>query len=258
MKGFGVDYEPKKSSAFTLDEVYDFCRRADDKTYLCMKVMALLAVPGALRHCELYGLAPSDIIDRGDELVVTVRTQKSRSKSFIVLKNKDAAIDPVTLYRRYLALRPDQERAKKARHSIQDALFLTYRDGACSAMRIGQKTVAKVPSLIAKFLKLNSPEAYTGHAFRRTGATAAVNNGADLLTLKGVGDWKSDSVAQGYIADSDVLRRKRAACVQGLPPAKEVRVDVTAPAGISPVLNITGCTNVYVNLVSPASGVIPK
>lgn len=100
MKSFGVDYEPKKSRLFTLDEVYDFCRRADDKVHLCMKLVALLGITGALRHVELYELAPTDITDRGNELHVRIRSTKPhRAKMFIALANTEAAIDPVGTYR---------------------------------------------------------------------------------------------------------------------------------------------------------------
>jgi integrase len=256
ISAFGVDYEPKKSRVFTLDEVYDFCRRADDETYLAMKVMALIGMTGALRHSELYELAPTDIVDRGEELLVNIRhTKVHRRKQFIVLKHSDPAIDPVATYRRYLALRPDQSRMNKARNPPHSAVFLRYGKGTCSAARIGKKTIAKVPCAIATFLKLDSPAEYTGHAFRRTGATSMVNNGGDLLDVVALGDWKSNSVAQGYIAESDPLRRKRAALVQGLPPVKELRVDVTGAtvAGTQPIFNITGCTNVTVNLVAPGA-----
>lgn len=256
IRAFGVDYQPKKSRVFTLEEVYDFCRRADNNKYLAMKVMALIGMAGALRHSELYELAPTDIIDRGEELLVKIRSTKAhRRKTFIVLQNSEAAIDPVGIYRRYLGLRPDAARMNKARSPPHDAFFLRYQNGACSAMRIGKKTIGKSPTDIAAFLKLDSPAEYTGHAFRRTGATSCVNNGGDLLDVVALGDWKSNSVAQGYIADSDPMRRKRAALVQGLPAAKELRVDVAAAtvAGAQPIFNITGCTNVTVNIVAPGA-----
>lgn len=252
LKSYGVDYEPKKSKLFSLDEVYRFCREAPDEEYLAIKAISLIGIIGALRHGELYNLTLAHIVDRGHELFVTIAdTKPHRAKTFIVQQNPDTAVDPVTIYRRYLALRPDGERLNKARAVIADAVWLRYERGKCTAQRIGKKSIAEYPKRIATFLKLPTPEAYTGHAFRRTGATSAVNNGADLLQLKALGDWKSDSVAQGYLEDSEPAKRKRAALVQGLPAAKELRVDIPASAS-HPVFNITGCASVQIHYITPA------
>lgn len=45
------------------------------------------------------------------------------------------------------------------------------------------------------------PELYTGHCFRRNSATLLVNNCADIHQLKRYGDWKSSTVAEGYVDD---------------------------------------------------------
>ncbi|KAK9696285.1 hypothetical protein QE152_g32010 [Popillia japonica] len=43
---------------------------------------------------------------------------------------------------------------------------------------------------------------YTGHCFRRSAATMLANFGADLVTVKRLGCWKSSSVAETYIEES--------------------------------------------------------
>lgn len=250
IKSYGVDYQPKKSLLFSLEEIYTFCRDSDDQIYLAMKAIALLGMTGALRHTEIYSLNLEDIQDRGTELLVTIRSTKPhRSKSFIVQQHPDPLVDPVKIYRKYIALRPEPERLNKAKVPVNGPVWLRYERGKCSAQRIGKKTIAAMPTRIATFLKLASPEAYTGHAFRRTGATAAVNNGADLLQLKALGDWKSDAVAQGYLEDSEPAKRKRAAMVQGLPASKEMRLEVP-PSVTNPIFNITGCGSVNINYIA--------
>lgn len=72
---------------------------------------------------------------------------------------------------------------------------------------MGKNKFEGAPRLIAKFLNLPDVEKYTGHSFRRSSATMLVNAGADLLTLKAHGGWKSDSSAQRYIHNS--VNRKR-------------------------------------------------
>ena len=49
------------------------------------------------------------------------------------------------------------------------------------------------------------PKAYSLHSGRRGGATEAVRNGCDLLTLKRQGRWRSDDCPQLYV--DDVLNR---------------------------------------------------
>ena len=118
---------------------------------------------------------------------------------------------------------------------VGDALWLRYEKGKCSAQRIGSHSIAAPPSQIASFLKLPEPDKYTGHAFRRTAASALVEQGGDLLDLKQLGGWKSDSVAQGYVEDSAAGKRKRSEMLQGVEAAerglaKDVKLQALAGA----------------------------
>ena len=54
----------------------------------------------------------------------------------------------------------------------------------------------------ANYLKLEHPESYTGHSFRRTSATLLVNKGVDILGLKRHGTWRSSSVAKSFVEDA--------------------------------------------------------
>ncbi|XP_011695514.1 PREDICTED: fatty acid synthase-like [Wasmannia auropunctata] len=58
---------------------------------------------------------------------------------------------------------------------------------------MGKNLIAKIPQRVAEYLELPNPKTYTGHAFRRTSATLLVDAGADMLTLKRHGVWKSNS-----------------------------------------------------------------
>ncbi|KAJ8913120.1 hypothetical protein NQ315_006038 [Exocentrus adspersus] len=52
------------------------------------------------------------------------------------------------------------------------------------------------------FYRKYEPERYTGHCFRRTGATLVVDAGGDILSLKRAGGWKSSEIAMSYVDDS--------------------------------------------------------
>jgi hypothetical protein len=43
---------------------------------------------------------------------------------------------------------------------------------------------------------------FTGHSLRRTSATLLADSGANILTLKRHGSWKSNSVAESYVSAS--------------------------------------------------------
>ena len=69
-------------------------------------------------------------------------------------------------------------------------------------MPIGKNCIAKVPSKIAFLLNIENWKLYTGHSFRRTGATFLADAGADRGILKRAGRWESDSFAEGYVTES--------------------------------------------------------
>lgn len=75
-------------------------------------------------------------------------------------------------------------------------------DIKCVRQPMGSTKIGGLPRQIAAFLGLKDPEQYTGHCFRRTSATLLADSGADLITLKRHGGWKSSTVAEGYIEDS--------------------------------------------------------
>lgn len=84
-----------------------------------------------------------------------------------------------------------------------DRVFLTYIKGKCTVQPVGIHTIANMPRKIAEFLKLPHFQEYTGHCFRRTSATMLVEGGGSMFALKSLGGWRSSSVAEGYIEESE-------------------------------------------------------
>jgi hypothetical protein len=110
------------------------------------------------------------------------------------ITDEGCSFQPCVLYRKYAAFRP--------RQADQLRFFLTYRNGKCISLNVGQHTIGGVPKKIATYLRLQEPELYTGHSFRRSAATMVVDAGGDILTLKRAGGWKSSGIAEGYVDDS--------------------------------------------------------
>lgn len=67
---------------------------------------------------------------------------------------------------------------------------------------MGINTFGLCPLQIARFLKLDNPEKYTGHAFRRTSATIMANSGMTIDQIQRQVGWKSAAVANGYVEES--------------------------------------------------------
>lgn len=150
-----------------------------------------MGISGALRRDELVKMAIEDIQEENVVLIVTVPDTKTDKKRVFTVTN----IDFIKIYRKYAALRP--------KHIVNNRrIFLRYVNGKCTAQVVGVHTIGKMPSMIAKYLRLPYPETYTGHCFRRSSATLLANTGADMSILKRHGGWKSTTVAEGYVEDS--------------------------------------------------------
>jgi integrase len=67
---------------------------------------------------------------------------------------------------------------------------------------VGINTFGSCPLQIARYLELDDPEKYTGHAFRRTSATIMANSGMTIDQIQRQVGWKSAAVATGYVEES--------------------------------------------------------
>lgn len=136
-----------------------------------------------------------DIEEVGSMLIVKVpRSKTDKERSFVVKGELEEGLNFIDIYRKYANLRPT--------HTPHKRFFINYRNGKCSVQAVGVNTFAKIPCEIAKYLCLESSELYTGHCFRRSSATLLADTGANILTLKRHGGWKSATVAEGYVEES--------------------------------------------------------
>lgn len=157
-----------------------------------------MGLSGACRCDELKNLMIDDIKDMQSHLIVHIRkTKTGKSRTFMVVSVWNELtndLNLVEIYRKYLSLRPSSVSHRR--------LFINYQKGKCTVQPVGINKFAKIPQMIAKFLKISDASLFTGHCWRRTSATLLVDGGADLLTLKRHGGWKSSAVAERYLEDS--------------------------------------------------------
>lgn len=179
---------------------------APNETYLRHKLIALFATFGGLRISEVTDLKFENVAEKEDLLEITIERSKTDKNAtgfiFFVTKSSNSALCPLFYYSYYKALVNDPQPTSR--------LFRQKHADRYTKQALGKNQIALVPKDIASFLKLKNYESYTFHAFRRSGATLQANSGVSVMQLKQWGRWKSDSVAQTYVADSSFTKRQLA------------------------------------------------
>ncbi|XP_044593466.1 uncharacterized protein LOC123271256 [Cotesia glomerata] len=188
-------FKSKKAETLDAEQINQFLLQAPDNQFLTIKVALIFGVQDACRRQELCDLTVDNIIDKGDMLLVKIqKTKTGKARTFVVTD------EFYQTYKKYSSSRPTNLATKR--------FFVGYRNGRCTKQNIGINTFGSMPKIVAKYLNLANSESYTDHTFRRTSATLLADSGADLLTIKRHGGWKSNSVAEGYVEDS-VGNKKR-------------------------------------------------
>lgn len=144
-----------------------------------------------------------NVKDEGQVFHLVIPNTKTKIfREFFVTSGGIDGLNMVEIVRKYLALRPN--------HTDHGRFFVGYRNGKCIKQPVGINTFGKMPENIASFLKLPTPKEYTGHCFRRSSTSLLADSGADLLSVKRHGGWRSNTVAEGYI-DTSCENKKRIA-----------------------------------------------
>ncbi|KAJ8679933.1 hypothetical protein QAD02_015720 [Eretmocerus hayati] len=187
---------PKKSQVFTREQTHRFLTTAPDDEFLILKVALILGVLGAMRREEFTELELRNVVDHGEYILVRVtKTKNHVPRSFLIEDPNLYRICKVFIEARIMVLENDR-------------FFLRFSNGCCVNQPIGINTFSGMPRRIAEYLKLPNYMDFTGHSLRRTSATFLADAGADTLTLRRHGGWKSSSVAELYVADSISSKRK--------------------------------------------------
>ena len=156
---------------------------------MTFQVILIVGTSGALRSGEFYNINCSDVEDTGSQYIITIKDTKNYyPRNFVISGQFYQEVHE------YAALRPSD--------LATDRFFIQYLNGRCIRQVIGKNKISEVPKIIAKYLNLPEPERYTGHCFRRTAATLLSNSSASLQTLKELGGWRSNAVAERYIEKS--------------------------------------------------------
>lgn len=195
--------KPKQSEIFQKDELFHFIKEAPSEgEMLRHKIVALVAYYGACRIADIVYLDFANV--KIDAMQVSVTIQRSKSaaaaaSTTFIIPNTDS-LDVVVLFNLYAS----QQNPKTGR------FWRHYHWNRWTPAVVGHNPLAKTPKEIATWLGKENAEAYTGHCFRRSSATAYADATGDKIGLKRMGGWRSDSVVERYIAESKHEKKKQA------------------------------------------------
>lgn len=215
LKSYAHNYQRKKASAFTHEEILEFLNSPLDTAYwLLRKAAVSISYCGGLRGCELRSLNVADLELTNEGVWITFNPGKARgevvSSKFLVPFSDQPDENMGIHVRRYL------DQLKKLQ-LLQGELLKTVADknNTFLGRPMGKNTLAKIGVDVAQMLGLDEPNKYTGHTFRRTAARRAADAGANLVQLKRHFNWQGDNVAMQYIDGSTHHSKKMAKMIAG-------------------------------------------
>jgi integrase len=202
LKQTSRSHQKKKASTFSNDEVDRFLSSAPNTLdFIQEKLAFLLGIFGGLRSEEFCEIQFASIEEFDDHLKVCLAQRKTdqagNGTTFFVMACEVEMKSPLYYFRLY----------KEAFDKTEGYLFRQIKNGKITKQKRGKSFFYDLPKRVATFLKLENPEAYTGHAIRRTATTWLAERGASTNIIQKFGGWKSASVAQEYIDDSDMMRK---------------------------------------------------
>lgn len=159
----------------------------------------ILGLAGACKREDLAKLRLEDVNDEGHFFRFVIPNRKTRNyRQFFITPGDIEGLNFVEIIRKYARLRPD--------NTEHGRFFFGYRNGVCTRQPVGKNAFGAMAKEIATFLKLENPEQYTGHCFRRSSTTSQGDSpGANLLNVV---KRKSNSAGfDGYREDSVRNRR---------------------------------------------------
>lgn len=220
LKKKNIGFRPQKAAVFTKEDISKFMSTAPDEIYLMVKVATIFGLAGACRRAELSQITIDNIEDKGNLVVIKITDSKNHSARSFVISEEVNNGKFLQLYRKYANLRPLSVTSHRR-------FFIKYSNGKCTVQCVGINTFGKIPSEIAAYLRLPNPERYTGHSFRRSSATFLADTGEEITNIKRLGGWKSTSVAEGYIEESEKQRENLCNKILNAPSTSVVSTDAS-------------------------------
>ena len=233
----------------------------DDCTHLVRKVVSVIAFFGVLRCAEYAEVDFEDIdtslVNSAKPMIVIQNVE--RRKNVVCEVSSFGIAHPVAIkiILKYIACFPVDNRRGFLLYKLTENMKATKQ-------KIGKNTIGDYGKQIAGYLGLDEPSRYTSHCWRRSGASALAEHGANEQELQTAGNWASGKVAMSFISGSIAYKRKLANMLAPqeeeedgprLPPAAPKSCSSKAPAtppiaksSLPPVYSFSNCNNCVFNL----------
>ena len=217
MKSNSRGYVPNKSLTFERDEISKFLIEADDADFLQSKLVVLLALYGGLRRCEAINLKWDDVENKKERLKIIIRESKTSNEPWFYFAeaNENKKLCPVYYFEKYSSQVPQESKISNGQPTRLILQYARNSPKKYSKQPRGKFWFCEITQKIASFLGKVEIKRYRFHGLRRTAATWLANRGISVIQLKHFGRWKSSSVAEGYIQESETSKIQLAQELQG-------------------------------------------
>ena len=212
LKNYSSRYVAKKSKVFIPDQMHTIlmtCMEEDNDTGLTlMGVGSTLMYFGLLRSCDVLNITVDDVTKTSDNKY-EVKFEHMRKRMNPGFKYTLPAIY-TPLFDRYI----DELQESSTFGPDGSSRFLKNMNkrAGTRVQNTGINTVRGWVKASCTMLGIENT-GYTGHVYRRSAATNLADAGVSFINLKRHGQWKSDTVVEGYIANSKPLRKEKEECL---------------------------------------------
>lgn len=131
----------------------------------------IFGISGRCQGEEMTRIHIQDVKEQGELTMVTLRQNKSKTQRQFVIDSELSKI-----VKKYSILRPE--------NILSSRYFLSYSDGKCSHHPLGKNPISLTPRDIAKWLNLENPSSYTGHALRRLSGNLSPTVGNSMMDFR--------------------------------------------------------------------------
>jgi len=197
-------YVTKKSKVLTatqVDYLLKYSTQSSNHEDTLMGVCTALQYYGLLRISDTLKVTVGDVEvceETGNVKVLFEHARKRKNAGFTFYIPKDYKL----LFKKYMGeLQPFASPDGQFLKNFSVTEYVRLRG-------TGYKKISKMINRACKVLDI-PVDGYTGHCLRRSAATNLADRGVSFVNLKRHGQWKSDSVVEGYTANSEPLRMER-------------------------------------------------
>ena len=117
----------------------------------------------------------------------------------------------------------DSYKGKVQNASSETRFFRRETKDVYGETLLGKHFFYQLPRKIARFLEVPNADSFTGHSMRRTAATWLANEGFTTMEMQKFGQWKSATVAEGYVENSVTARLEYANAISNESVSLRVR-----------------------------------